>query len=127
MVTTNANQAEIGLCLLVASADDDLAEEELAELRVKLRATVEVDTNDAILDALIDSERRAIAEQGTEAYLEKLITRIPEDQRRAALASAVDVAFADGLDASEDKFVRRIAKALGIPEEVVNEMAGPPI
>jgi uncharacterized tellurite resistance protein B-like protein len=126
-VTTNANQAEIGLCLFLAGADGDASNEELAELKTKMKATLEAGTSDGVIDALIDGEQSAIEEAGRAAYLAKLTERIAKDRREAAFRMAVDVAFADELNVAEDTCVREVAKALGIDAKLVDEIAGPAI
>ena len=126
-VTTNANQAEIGLCLFLAGADGDASQEELAELRTKMKATLEAGTSDGVIDALIDGERAAIEDAGRAVYLGKLPDRIAKDRREAAFRMAVDVAFADELNVAEDKCVREVARSLGIDANLVDEIAGPAI
>jgi uncharacterized tellurite resistance protein B-like protein len=127
LVTTNANQAEIGLCLFLAGADGDASAEEIAELKSKMKAMVEDGTSDGMLGVLIDNEQGAIEEAGREAYLAKLKDRIAADRREPAFRMAVDVAFADELNVDEDKCVREVAKVLGIDDKLVDEIAGPAI
>ena len=127
LVTTNANQAEIGLCLFLAGADGDASKEEIAELKKKMKEMLEAGTSDGVLDALIDGEQGAIEEAGRAGYLTKLKDRIAADRREPAFRMAVDVAFADELNVDEDKCVREVAKVLGIDDKLVDEIAGPAI
>jgi uncharacterized tellurite resistance protein B-like protein len=127
MVTTSANQAEIGLCLFMADADGETSAEELEELKNKMQTMVASGTSEALIGALADAERGAIADQGRAGYLAKLKDRIPADRREAAFRAAVDVAFADMLTSAEDKCVRDVAAALGIDAKLVDEIAGPAI
>ncbi|MDB4992659.1 MAG: hypothetical protein JWM74_91 [Myxococcaceae bacterium] len=127
LVTTNANQAEIGLCLFLAGADGDASKEEIAELKKKMKEMLEAGTSDGVLDALIDGEQGAIEDAGRAGYLAKLKDRIAADRREPAFRMAVDVAFADELNVDEDKCVREVAKALGIDAKLVDEIAGPAI
>jgi uncharacterized tellurite resistance protein B-like protein len=126
LVTTNANQAEIGLCLFLAGADGDASKEEIAELKKKMKDMLEAGTSEGVLDALIDGEQGAI-DEGRAGYLAKLKDRIAADRREPAFRMAVDVAFADELNVDEDKCVREVAKALGIDAKLVDEIAGPAI
>ena len=126
-MSTSEQQAEVGLCLLIANADGEVSDEEIAELKVKIREHAEAGTSDAVIDTLIESERTTMNEKGVDPFLASLVERIPEARREAALRAAVDVAFADMLTSEEDAFVRKVAKALGVSDAVVNEMAGPAI
>jgi uncharacterized tellurite resistance protein B-like protein len=127
MVTTSANQAEIGLCLFMADADGETSAEELEELKNKMQTVVASGTSGAMMDALADAERGVIADQGRAGYLAKLKDRIPADRREAAFRAAGDVAFADMLTAAEDTGVREVAAALGLNAKLVDEIAGPAI
>ena len=125
-MSTPEQQAEIGLCLLIANADGEISDEEIAELKVKIHAHAEGQKDDEV-DATIAKERAVMTEKGVDPFLASIVLRIPEAKREAALRSAVDVAFADMLTSEEDAFVRKVAKALGVKESVVDEMAGPAI
>jgi uncharacterized tellurite resistance protein B-like protein len=125
-MSTTEQQAEIGLCLLIANADGEISDEEIAELKVKIHAHTEGQKDEEV-DATIAKERAVMTEKGVDAFLASIVERIPEAKREAALRSAVDVAFADMLTSEEDGFVRKVAKALGVKESVVDEMAGPAI
>jgi len=125
-MSTTEQQAEIGLCLLIANADGEISDEEIAELKVKIHAHAE-GQKDEDVDATIAKERATMTEKGVDTFLASIVERIPEAKREAALRAAVDVAFADMLTSEEDGFVRKVAKALGVKESVVDEMAGPAI
>lgn len=107
-------RAEIGLCLLLAAADGDVSEREIAALSTRL-GTLLGDDYPALAAGLIaDGELDRMSALGPDRYVESLAARIPAARRTRALRAALAVAHADGLAPEEERMFRDVAAALGM-------------
>jgi tellurite resistance protein len=119
---SETKRAEIGLCLLLAAADGDVSEREIAALSSRLGSLLGEDYPALAAGILADGEIGRMAELGPERYVEGLAARIPESRRRRALQAALVVAHADGLAPEEERMFRDAARALGMSLTEADEM-----
>jgi tellurite resistance protein len=106
--------AEVGLCLLLAAADGEISDDELAVLTTRVGKLLGEDFPLRELEGVLEGEMEAIAEIGVDAYLEKLPPRILAERRFEALRAACEVACADGLSPEEEEMLRAAGVALDI-------------
>lgn len=116
--------AEIGLCLLLAAADGEISEDELAALTDRLGELLGDDFDPMQLPPLIEGELGSIEEHGVDDYVAKLPTRLPPGRRYEALRAACAVACADGLAAEEEEVVRQVAEVLDIDADALISAVG---
>jgi len=108
-------RAEVGLCILLAVADGDISEREIAVLSTKLGALLGDDYPAVALGAVVDAELAAMEERGPNRYIASLVERIDVHRRAPALETALVVACADGLAPEEERMFRDVGAALGLP------------
>lgn len=117
-------EALVEMMVLAASADGDFAPEE----RAKLASAVESLTSRKIapsrLPALLEGLEKRIAEEGREARLASVKTRLgTAHEREIALDLALRVMMADGImRTSERELVLDIAEALEIDRDKAADM-----
>jgi uncharacterized tellurite resistance protein B-like protein len=106
--------AEVGLCLLLAAADGEISDDELAVLTTRVGKLLGDDFPLRDLEGVLEGEMEAIAEVGVDAYLDKLAARIEPERRFEALRAACEVACADGLSPEEEEMLRAAGVALEV-------------
>lgn len=106
--------AEVGLCLLLAAADGEISDAELAALTTRVGKVLGEDFPMDELAPVVEGEMTAISELGVDAYVAELAGRIHEDRRAEALKSACEVACADGLSPEEQDMLRAAGRALDV-------------
>ena len=119
---SETKRAEIGLCLLLAAADGDVSDKEIAALSTRLGAVLGDDYPANASGILADGEIGRMGELGPDRYVATLAERIPEPRRRRALRAALVVAHADGLAPEEEGMFRDVAAALGMSSAEAEEM-----
>jgi tellurite resistance protein len=111
---TVAREAEIGLCVLLAAADGDVSDREIAALSTRLGAILGDEFSVVALGAIVEAEITKMSELGPDRYVRSLVQRLPEARRTAALRGALVIACADGLAPEEEQMFRDVAAELGI-------------
>ncbi len=109
-------RAEIGLCLLLASADGEFSDAEVGALADRLGALLGELVSPLVLADVLAAEMASLDTKGPDDYVAALATRIPPGSRSRALRNALRVAHADGLSADEREAFREAAVALGLDE-----------
>ena len=75
------------------------------------------------VDELIDAVRQRMEESGIDAVLEQAAGMLPARLRQSAFAVATDLLLADAaLQRSERRFLLRLAKDLGLPPKLAQEV-----
>jgi tellurite resistance protein len=109
-----ARAAEIGLYVLLAVADGDVSEREIAALSSRVGAILGDDFPAMALGILVDTELGKMSELGPDRYIASLVDRLPVERRLPALRGALIVASADGLAPEEERMFSDVAVELGI-------------
>lgn len=117
-----ARHAEVGLCVLLAAADGDVSDREVAALSTRLGSLTGDDFPAIALAAIVDAEILTMSELGPDRYVDTLVARLPVVRRAAALRGALVIACIDGLAPEEERMFRDVASALGIDGPATEEM-----
>jgi len=107
-------EAEVGLCLLLAAADGEVSDAELAALTTRVGRLLGDDFPLGDLGALVEAEMSSISELGADGYVARLPSRITAERRATALHHACEVACADGLSPEEEDLLRAAGRALDV-------------
>lgn len=108
--------AEIGLCLLLASADGVVSDAEVGALSARLGALLGDLVSPLVMHEVLAAEMASLDEIGPDDYVASLVRRLPEPGRPRALRNALRVAHADGLSDDEREAFREAAVAMGLGE-----------
>lgn len=117
-----AKRAEIGMCLLLAGADDEISEIEIGALSTRLGVLLGDDFPTRDLASIVDDELLAMDALGADGYVASLLERLPPGARLPALRSACTVAFADGAAPEEVEGALLLGEALGIEVTAVTAL-----
>jgi tellurite resistance protein len=123
-MTQRSIEAEIGLCLLFSAVDGEISEQELGALSDRVGHLLGDDFDVMRLPGLLEGELGAIAEEGVDAYVARLPSRIRDEHRFEAIRAACAVACADGLAPEEEEVVRQVCGVLEVDPEDVIEAVG---
>ncbi len=116
----DAQSARVGLCLMLAAADGEISDREVAVLSARLGEILGDDSTLGELQQILEGEMRALDELGPEDYMSTLTERIPREARASALFAAVRVAAADGLAPEEREAAHEAAAAFGMTADAAN-------
>jgi uncharacterized tellurite resistance protein B-like protein len=121
--------AEYGpLCeamFLMMTADRKVTESERSVLKGALRNLSSDSIRTAHMEAMLESARQNVAEQGREARMKEVAAQLREDSARAEVAFvlAAAIAFADNAIADEENdALNDLADGLGIDEDRANHL-----
>ena len=110
---------------LMMSADGKVSHDERDVLKGALRNLSNDTVRSVHIEAMLDQAAKHVAEQGRDARLREVISRLQEDPARAEVAFvlAAAVAFADNAIADEEnETLNAFAEGLGIDESRANEL-----
>ncbi len=118
------DEALIALFIGAMSANDHVAREELARAHHLIWFTRRFRRKSGeTVGRLIDRMRSLLEEQEPAAVMEAAASGIPAKLRPSAFALVADLLLADGkIDASERKFLRRLAVDLNIQARVARQV-----
>ncbi len=113
-------------CLLMASADGEIAPEEtrrIAEVLITLAGSTE---NRDLVQGVLDGLAREVVSKGQAHYLALLKERVRDPvQRRKTLAYAAAVAWADDqLDDAEQELLGQLAQTFGVGGDELGKLVG---
>ena len=117
-------EAEIGLWMALVSADGKVTD---AELDVMFEAGERRFGSQLRLGEMSATAARAqqrIDRVGAHAYVVEIAPYLPRASARELLATAADIALADGLSSEEEKLIRHVAHVLSIDEASINGLIG---
>ncbi len=114
--------AEIGLCLLLASADGVVSDAEVGALSARLGALLGDLVSPLVMHEVLATEMASLDEIGPDDYVASLVRRLPEPSRSRALRNALRVAHADGLSDDERVAFREAAVAMGLGDARISAM-----
>ncbi len=110
---------------LMMSADGKITNDEREVLKGALRNLSGDGVRTVHIEAMLDQAAKHVAEQGRDARLREVISRLHEDPARAEVAFvlAAAIAFADNAIADEEnETLNAFAEGLGIDESRANEL-----
>jgi tellurite resistance protein len=110
---------------LMMSADGKISNDEREVLKGALRNLSGDTVRTVHIEAMLDQSAKHVAEQGRDARLKEVVTRLHEDPARAEVAFvlAAAIAFADNAIADEENDVlNSLAEGLGIDEKRADEL-----
>lgn len=121
-VVTDAQRAEIGLCLLLACADGEVSDAEVGALSARFGALMGELVSPFVMHEVLLSEMASLDAIGPDDFVAGIAARLPPPDRARALENALRVALADGLSDHERDSFREAAGALGLPEAQATAM-----
>lgn len=123
-MTQRSIEAEIGLCLLFSAVDGEISEKELGALSDRVGHLLGDDFDVMRLPGLVEGELGSMSDQGVDAYVAQLPSRIPAERRYEAVRAACVVACADGLAPEEEDVVRQVCGVLDVDADDVIDAVG---
>jgi len=109
-------EALIEMMFLAAFADGEFSDVEHQHFKRSLESLTSSRLDESELETLLSDIQKALADEGREARLKSVKTRLPEEgARKVALSLAIQVTAADGIiRTSERELILETAEALGI-------------